>query len=982
MPSLRTRLLLLVLFAFLPVFGLLFDNAIEQRQDAAHDAQAEALRLVHLASAQQKEVISNTRQILLAAAQFPSVRARGQERDCSRVLAELRRAYPYYTNLGVALPNGDIVCSAIPLKSRVNIADRRYFRAALRSREFSVGEFQVGRVTGKPAINLGHPILDRNNAVQAVVYAALDLSWIDQTLRAAQLPAGSALTVVDGKGTILARIPDAGKWIGKQSPAGSFVHTLLTQGGEGAFEAPGLDGDRRLFAYATLFKTGTDSAYIALEISKAVVTAAADRAFVRSISILLIVAVLAGGIAWIGNILFVARPLNALVDSAGRIGRGDLATRSGLPHTGKDIGRLAQSFDGMADLLQQRQQEIERANRTLHHVNRALKTLSAGNRTLLRSKEEPALLENMCRVTVETGGYRMAWVGYAEDDAEKSVRPVAHAGAGKDYLDTLDISWADTERGRGPVGTAVRTGRYVVVQNIADDPRMAPWRTEAVKHGFASVVALPLHVEGRAVGAFTIYAAEPDAFDDEALALLREMEQDLAFGIATLRDRERQREAERTIERMTSYDTLTGLPNDVSFRKQLAHSLIEAGEQNTSLALLQLDIERFREINESLGFDQGNLLIKEIGARLHAALGKAGRLARLRGDEFAALLPGAGTDRAYEIARRLQQALAEPITLAGVPLDVHANIGIVLFPDHGREVDDLLRRVDLAVQQARKSGSGYTLYAPDGEHDSPRRLALASELRRAIEKDELLLFLQPKVDIATRRVVGAEALVRWKHPVHGLIPPGEFITLAEHTGLIKPLTEWVLTAAVRQGHDWRKQGFALPIAVNLSARNLREAGLLGQIRGLHATWGTQTGHLEIEITESAIMDDPAHALEILRNLKDEGIPLFIDDFGTGYSSLSYLKKLPMDALKIDRSFVSDLGIDKDSEAIVRSTIDLAHDLGLKVVAEGVESEAVWHRLNALRCDQAQGYYISKPMPVELFPAWVTQYHAGIPTANS
>jgi len=190
-----------------------------------------------------------------------------------------------------------------------------------------------------------------------------------------------------------------------------------------------------------------------------------------------------------------------------------------------------------------------------------------------------------------------------------------------------------------------------------------------------------------------------------------------------------------------------------------------------------------------------------------------------------------------------------------------------------------------------------------------------------------------------------------------------------------------LTAAARQGHAWHKQDFALPIAVNLSARNLREAGLLGQIRGLHATWGTQTGHLEIEITESAIMDDPARALETLRNLKDEGIPLFIDDFGTGYSSLSYLKKLPMDALKIDRSFVSDLGTDQDSEAIVRSTIDLAHDLGLKVVAEGVESEAVWHRLNTLRCDQAQGYYISKPMPVELFPAWVTQYHAGIPTAN-
>ena len=285
--------------------------------------------------------------------------------------------------------------------------------------------------------------------------------------------------------------------------------------------------------------------------------------------------------------------------------------------------------------------------------------------------------------------------------------------------------------------------------------------------------------------------------------------------------------------------------------------------------------------------------------------------------------------------------------------------------------------MDVAVHEAKKMGRRHVVFDPAQfqDQDQSRRLMIASELRRAIEGGDLLLYLQPKVEFASGRVCGAEGLVRWKHAERGLIPPGEFIGLAEHTGLIKPLTEWVIETALRLIKGWESQGCALPIAVNLSARNLRDESLLEKIRQLRATWGVANGLLELEITESAVMEDAEFALRVLNSLREDGIPLYIDDFGTGYSSLSYLQKLPVEYIKIDQSFVRDMASSKDSSLIVRSTIDLVRDLGRKTVAEGVETRAHWDLLAGFGCDMAQGYFIARPMPAEDFPRWVAQFRA-------
>ncbi|MGA9031673.1 MAG: EAL domain-containing protein [Sulfuricaulis sp.] len=954
--GLRTRLMLLVGFAVIPAFGLMGYTAISQRQQAAVNAERDAIKLVRLAAQEQSQLIAATHQLLLILSQLPAVNQPTTATACGRILDDLRKPYPYYTNFGVATPDGRIFCSALPMTRPINITDRSYFRRAIQSRDFSIGDYQIGRITGISAINFGYSVFDAGGNIKAVVFAALDLSWLNKLITGIELPAGSTLKVVDSRGTILARLPEPDKWVGKSMRASPLVSAILANQREGTAEDPGLDGVTRLYAFTPLHNSPTGNVYVSVGIPKAVAFAAVNRDFARNVALLLLVAVLALIAAWMGSNVFVLRRIQALTGAARRLGQGDLSARTGLPHSTEELGQLARTFDDMAGALQR--------------INRALKTLSAGNRAVVRANNEQTLLAEMCRIIVEIGGYRLAWVGYAEQDQHKTVRPVAQAGYEEGYLAALNLTWADTEHGRGPNGTAIRTGQPCIVRNIQTDPVFAPWREEARKRGYGSAMAFPLHVNAKVVGALCIYAEEPDAFDQDEVALLSEMANDLAYGIAALSTRAEREQAHDTIRRMAYHDSLTDLPNHAYLEERVQQALSEASTRGQSLAVLLLDLDRFREINDGLGFHQGDMLLKDVGRRIRGALKEDELVARMRGDEFGILLPVSDTDHAAAAALRILDALGAPFTMSDLMLNVSAAVGISLFPQHGSETTRLIRHADVAMRQAKKSGKGYTSYTAEQDEGGLRRLALAGELRRAIEEDELVLHYQPKIDTRTGQVCGAEALVRWIHPQQGMIPPDEFIPLAEHTGLIKPLTDWVVAAALRQSSDWRHAGVALPVAVNLSARNLRDAELLSKMARLVAAWGAEASWLELEITESAVMDDPEGALEILRRLSILGFTLFIDDFGTGYSSLGYLKKLPVNAVKIDKSFVIDMLKNADSASIVRATVVLAHDLGLKVVAEGIENQATWNRLAALGCDVVQGYYISKPLPAKQFKEWL------------
>jgi diguanylate cyclase (GGDEF)-like protein len=414
-------------------------------------------------------------------------------------------------------------------------------------------------------------------------------------------------------------------------------------------------------------------------------------------------------------------------------------------------------------------------------------------------------------------------------------------------------------------------------------------------------------------------------------------------------------------EHQALHDTLTALPNRVLFRRSIEHDL----EARRCVAVMLLDLDHFKEINDTLGHHAGDRLLREVAGRLRAVLHSPATVARLGGDEFGVLVPDvARSVEAGAIAQRLLARLREPFSIDGLTIEVDASIGIACAPEHGSAVEQLMQRADIAMYAAKEGGRGHMVFEPQLDRYSPRRLALAGALRSAIAGGEIVLFFQPKAELATGRIIGVEALARWQHPRLGLVGPSEFIPIAEQTGLIGPLTSHVLDAALRQVREWRDSGEELSVAVNLSARSFLDAQLATEVpRALERT-GVPAGCLELEITESMLMLDPVRAKATLERLSALGLRVSVDDFGTGHSSLANLKRLPVDAVKIDKSFVIDMPHDRSDAAIVRSTIDLAHSLGLEVVAEGVESHEAWRRLEHFGCDLAQGFHVSRPLPAD------------------
>lgn len=447
-----------------------------------------------------------------------------------------------------------------------------------------------------------------------------------------------------------------------------------------------------------------------------------------------------------------------------------------------------------------------------------------------------------------------------------------------------------------------------------------------------------------------------------------------------LRDAEVRRERKRMDERLSylaKYDPLTDLPNRNLLSERLEQALISARQEGRPLALMVMDLNHFKEINDTMGHQAGDVLLREVGSRLKGALRECDTVARLGGDDFGVLLPGTDEPGATLEAQRLLKALEPPFLIEGLPVDTRASIGMAFSPLHGEDVDTLMRRADIAMYLAKQAASGYSIYSAKRDSYSPERLSLMADLHRAIDNNQLFLAYQPKVDLGTARVVGVEALARWRHPKAGLIPPDQFIPMAERTGFIKSLTMWALNEALSQSRSWRRQGLEIPVSVNLSARTLHEFNLPQRIATLLKDHEMIPHQLELEITESVIMADPVHALEVLSCINHMGVTLSIDDFGTGYSSLGYLKKLPVSAIKIDKSFVMHMTTDETDAVIVRSTIDLAHNLGLKVVAEGVENADIWDRLLAWGCDAAQGYYMSRPLSAPDTTQWLRESPWGI-----
>jgi len=456
---------------------------------------------------------------------------------------------------------------------------------------------------------------------------------------------------------------------------------------------------------------------------------------------------------------------------------------------------------------------------------------------------------------------------------------------------------------------------------------------------------------------------------DVPVAGTREIEQ-LVTAFEKMRGDVQQRRL--ALEYQSLHDSLTGLPNRACLLEELNEALSTVNNHDRRVGLMIMDLDHFKEINDTLGHPVGDLILREVAKRLANAIGDSGLTARLGGDEFAVILPDSDQHHCVDMADSIARALEHEFQVGGHKLYVGGSVGVAIYPDHGTEVSVLMRHADVAMYMAKHTGKHTAFYDDSQDENSVLRLQLVKELKDAISDDHLELYYQPKLDFKRQAITSVEALLRWNHPEHGMVPPDRIIPMAEQTGVIQKLTQWVLEKALEQQACWRETGADINVAVNLSAYDLRDTSLPETVSELLAATTTSPEKLTLEITESAMMSDLGNATVLLSRIKEMGVGIAIDDFGTGFSSLSYLKKLPVRELKIDKSFVINMSHDESDAMIVHSTIDLAHNLGLIVVAEGVENQEVLERLQALGCDLIQGYHLCHPLPPDQLESWLRE----------
>jgi diguanylate cyclase (GGDEF)-like protein/PAS domain S-box-containing protein len=555
------------------------------------------------------------------------------------------------------------------------------------------------------------------------------------------------------------------------------------------------------------------------------------------------------------------------------------------------------------------------------------------------------------------------------------------------------------------LGSAVQVAEQGIAILIPADEATGP-RIAYVNDGFCNLYGVTREeIVGTTVASFGIvdrhhailtglmkHIYENEPFDGEATARRKdgaEFEVDLQlvpvgdFGepthwVAFLRDITESKNQLLMLRRQATLDVLTDLPNRMLLLERLEKAIDNARGKKGITALLLMDLDRFKEVNDTFGHHFGDMLLKEVAARLRNLLSPNDTLSRLGGDEFGMFLTrAADSNDVASVARRLLASLQEPFAIDGHLLEVGASIGIALYPTHGTDARMLLRRADAAMYAAKEANVGYAFHNQEHESQTPEQLTLIVEMRGAMERDEFELYYQPKLHLSSGLMTRAEVLIRWNHPKRGLLAPAAFIPIAERTGLIKPMTDWIIDRMLKQCRQWHDTGAPVHVAVNISAKSLQEQVLPVKIQAALDKWNIDARFVKVEITESSIMADPAHALAITSMLQSMGIRLSLDDFGTGFSSLTNLRQLPIDELKIDKSFVMGMAASEADTTIVRTMVDLSHNLGKQVCAEGVEDEQTWRRLGEMGCDLAQGYWISKPLPAGDFLLWLVDTFWGL-----
>ncbi|HTH95571.1 MAG TPA: EAL domain-containing protein [Rhodocyclaceae bacterium] len=869
-----------------------------------------------------------------------------------------------FTNVLVYSPDGTVL-AAWPAPEKYvgsrRMAGMEYIAHTVQTRQPYISRLFKSPVSGQPLVVMTAPVLDKDGNVVALFggsqYILTDnlFSGFTDT----HIGHSGNLFLLSQDRTIIAHSDKTRVMEQLEPGANKAIDAALTSG-VFAGEAVTSRGTPVLITIETM-KTTSWLSGVLLPLDEAYAPINAMR--IHALQLLALLLLMLPLLVWWGA-GYMTRPLLLLRDRIKNMTRTpQIGTLVALDRH-DEIGELARAFDELT-LARHSAEEAQL------RLNRALRVLSDCNQTLIHADNEAKLLQDICTLIFTSGGYPFVWIGYVDPTGQdKIIHPMAKAGSGAQILETLVLSMDETAHPCELSYLTLQTGERQVCQEIIGDPMFGVWQDIALAYNYHSGISLPLKNEQITFGILNIYAHERDAFGVDEIKLLDELAADLSFGIKTLRARAAHQAAEEELAFLAHHDPLTELPNRLLLRDRFEQAAALAGRNGTRVAMLFLDLDNFKEVNDSLGHGIGDELLIAVVQRLRATLRQADTISREGGDEFVVLVPGINSiNDVGRVAQTILDAMTHPFEIEHHTLHTSFSIGISVYPNDGENFDTVRKNADTALYRAKDGGRrNYRFFAGQMNVDAQVRMQMQIDLRKALQNDEFELLYQPQINLRTGRMVGVEALIRWRRNGE-LVSPAEFIPVAEHSGLIIPIGEWVISEACRQGVEWRRQGLVdMVVAVNLSALQFKHGNIVDTVRLALENSGLPAGSLELELTESILLQDVDAAMSILHRLKELGVHLSIDDFGTGYSSLSYLKRLAVDKLKIDRSFVGDVTEDTDDAAIARAVIQLGHTLQLTVIAEGVETEGQCAFLRESACDEAQGYLFSRPVPPSDIPS--------------
>jgi diguanylate cyclase (GGDEF)-like protein len=854
----------------------------------------------------------------------------------------------------------------------VNYMERDHVAAALKEGKPRVSKPVIGKLLGSPVVSMAVPIRNSHGKVIGALVGVTDLgkpNFLDKITDSSYGKTGGYLIVArqyrlivtaSDKRRVMETLPAPGK---------NTLMDHFLQGYEGSEILVNPHGVEILAAVKGIPLADWQ---LAATLPVAEAFTPIHNLQQRILLATLLLSLLAGGLTW----WMLRRQLSPMLGTIKRLAAMSDTSQNlqALPITSQDeIGDLIRGFNHLLEILTQREEKIQA-------LSDMYAALSKCNQDIVRCANEGELFQEICRDVVHFGGMRMAWIGIL-DGANKRVNPVASFGEGTAYLDGIEVSVDASESiGLGPTGTSIRENRPFWCQDYQHDPAIAAWHERGARFGWKSSASIPLLKNGEVVAAFTLYAGKVNAFNEAVQNLVIEMATNISYALDNFEREAKRKQVEEKVHNLSYYDALTRLPNRHLLMDRLHAALSTSVRRKIYGALISINLDNLKSLNDTLGHEYGNLLLVKAAERIRSCVHELDTVACFGGDEFVVLLEEVDDNsegasrRAALIAEKIRASLSQPYQLNEHQRYSSSSIGVSLYGVNEDAAEDLLKRANIAMNQVKDAGgNSLRFFDPVMQLALETHAALEEDLRHAVPDQQLQLYYQIQVD-GDLRALGAEALVRWVHPRRGMVSPAEFIPISEESSLILDIGGWVMNTACRQLAEWSKSEHTchLILAVNVSAKQFNQTDFVDKIDEVLRIYKIDASRLKVELTESVVLNDVNDVVAKMHALKALGVRLSIDDFGTGYSSLSYLKKLPLDQIKIDQSFVRDMTSDQNDAVMVKTIIDMATNFRLNVIAEGVETEAQMSLLKHLGCMSYQGYFFSKPVPIEKFDKLLKQ----------